>query len=1206
MSLEVNNRKLNLQEMQSTSEKVGGSASTTSGRTGNNPINLKLDIDLPKEFLEELKNLTEEEQLNKLKTKFPEFPVAELQSLITYVNSQSEVSNNKALNTQDYEINNTPENEAKKSKLELAIEKYIQETGLKDDIDIDGIIAQLKTKSELTDEEQEILDLFNSKPKADVNDAKWYMSKEFKKLSTEEKLNKIVENFLNNTDENFPSMTDEDKQAYIENQKDILVNFAANREDVKKYQDKNDKVLVASTAILAKIAQEEGISIEELTKMQAEELNKKVTEQENNAIKSALSLISKDELQSIPYSQRVDKYADAILSMTDDKYANIKGEKERQKIRNEYIDKFITEQLGNTEWDKVKNDPIIRDHALQRMAIAVEQIVENIPEGGSITKELESYAQRSPIEKNAVNIRYLREKQPQTQKDRNLLEQFELEDIIYGQMKEDGIEKPTPEQFLIYSKKVDASKLSKTQQDYLGKMQKEAKRMIDLGADKENLEPTHTISQEMQISEFTGTKEEYIAKKLNGINPENIDKNYTTLKQLLLSIDDAGDIETIRNQLLAQGVSQEKVNDLLSDTKFWVKAHCRADDAHDQSRLIELSKEYDIAAADKVSQDVVRCSSKWYKKDEDVAVIGNTAINHDDLIEPFSIGVHTYRDRESAAGIFKAVATSDGHSDASLAKFSNTFIKTANSDEDRLYHAQRAAEIKSPAVLEGVASASKYVTDSKIKASYTNVVTDAAKQYSTDVQKTISTALETGKISEQTLAKTTVSEKAESTKATQTQDGKAQAQQTGQAETSNKATTNQATAQTPKSVTAAQQPNVVANNASTTKPATVTPSKTSGVSGLSTGVTSPASIKPATTSSSSLYADSEKIKTETDALEDEKQATLGKLERLRDKISNAVDEWNKKHQNKISEADEEVIEEIAEAIEDETDEIEEPSKEESSTTKDSTQKVIQTAIEKASSIGEIYDILVSNLGETKIREKFIEALASSSSDKIKSFISSKSSDPNIVKELYEHCSSKNIKQDLIRLMGDDTVKELLSTDKIKQSDYGNVPHKILFDYIRTNPKLYVMNDSDFNNLKNFLTKDEFEYLNKLRNGEDGFVAQETERQKNVSGAKTKKAPKTDVAKDLLGNEKQNTLTNKKATAANVEGAPIGMNDPVLTPGSNAWARKYGKQATSSFTMAALEQDDVLGIGRGSTTVSSTKFIDGKTRAQKKGNFYWLS
>jgi hypothetical protein len=181
-------------------------------------------------------------------------------------------------------------------------------------------------------------------------------------------------------------------------------------------------------------------------------------------------------------------------------------------------------------------------------------------------------------------------------------------------------------------------------------------------------------------------------------------------------------------------------------------------------------------------------------------------------------------------------------------------------------------------------------------------------------------------------------------------------------------------------------------------------------------------------------------------------------------------------------------------------------------------------------------------------------------------------------------------------MGDSTVKELLSTDKIKQSDYANVPHKILFDYIRTSPKLYVMSDSDFNNLKNFLTKDEFDFLCNLKNIDNGDdVAQNTKEQGSVSGAKTKKDSKVDVAKDLLGNEKQNTFTNK--TAANIEGAPIGMADKILTTGSPEWAKKYGKQ------------DVLASTGKGSFKVGNTKFNHGtsfKINPNQLNDYEWLS
>jgi hypothetical protein len=51
------------------------------------------------------------------------------------------------------------------------------------------------------------------------------------------------------------------------------------------------------------------------------------------------------------------------------------------------------------------------------------------------------------------------------------------------------------------------------------------------------------------------------------------------------------------------------------------------------------------------------------------------------------------------------------------------------------------------------------------------------------------------------------------------------------------------------------------------------------------------------------------------------------------------------------------------------------------------------------------------------------------------------------------------------------------------------------------------------------------------------------------------------------------------------GAPIGMNDEILVPGSQEWLMKYNKQAPkTAFTMASLEQDEDDGLNFGSNRV----------------------
>jgi hypothetical protein len=181
-------------------------------------------------------------------------------------------------------------------------------------------------------------------------------------------------------------------------------------------------------------------------------------------------------------------------------------------------------------------------------------------------------------------------------------------------------------------------------------------------------------------------------------------------------------------------------------------------------------------------------------------------------------------------------------------------------------------------------------------------------------------------------------------------------------------------------------------------------------------------------------------------------------------------------------------------------------------------------------------------------------------------------------------------------MGTGTIKELMSAKKITISDYGNVPHKIIYDFYWTNSELHTMSDFDFNELKNYLTKEEFENLSELRNGgkNEDTIAQKPKAQ-HVSGSKTKKSTKANSATFLAS---ENTLAGKKVgtkVASDDTGAPIGMDDDILTPGSIAWKLKYNQQAPE---IATSDTESPIG----STTVSSKKFRDG-TALKRKGHFY---
>ena len=202
------------------------------------------------------------------------------------------------------------------------------------------------------------------------------------------------------------------------------------------------------------------------------------------------------------------------------------------------------------------------------------------------------------------------------------------------------------------------------------------------------------------------------------------------------------------------------------------------------------------------------------------------------------------------------------------------------------------------------------------------------------------------------------------------------------------------------------------------------------------------------------------------------------------------------------------------------------------------------------------------------------------------------------------------------MMSPDTVVELLASKQIK--NLGDVDHKILRAFLEKN--IYSMSNTEFNEYLKHLPLDDRLALVELRNKERGITTQttvpsgENHEADMVTIAQTEESPENKGRK-LKDNEMTKTLadgttvTRKGTTFGAVsdndfetyqvvqpnkkeEGAPIGMNDDVLTVGSAEWNKKYNNNnvQTTAFTMASMDEydDDVDGVGNFMSTKGNFK------------------
>ena len=309
---------------------------------------------------------------------------------------------------------------------------------------------------------------------------------------------------------------------------------------------------------------------------------------------------------------------------------------------------------------------------------------------------------------------------------------------------------------------------------------------------------------------------------------------------------------------------------------------------------------------------------------------------------------------------------------------------------------------------------------------------------------------------------------------------------------------------------------------------------------------------------------------------------MDKAKEVMEHINTSIAEWEEKHKHTLTDEDKNVLmqEAAVDAAVDALDADEHT---------DTFKAEIIAKLKNASSISEVYEILVSALG-SKVEEKFIDRLVSQgSSDEMMSFVKGRSGDSNLIKKIYLRTTSLSSKKALLKAMDPDDVTALLKDGKI--TDYSLVPIGILFGYVMDLIAAGLSYDEfskKYSNvlLGSYFMKDINAAFNKreLKNAPapqtddfNNYAANTVTEQRTVN---TKQKPsKTfgaisnnmDGALIASNDEQFNLIQPKKKE----EGAPIGMNDDVLTVGSAEWNLKYNHnnvQATA-FTLASMEEDD---------------------------------
>lgn len=597
----------------------------------------------------------------------------------------------------------------------------------------------------------------------------------------------------------------------------------------------------------------------------------------------------------------------------------------------------------------------------------------------------------------------------------------------------------------------------------------------------------------------------------------------------------------------------------------------------------------------------------------------------------------------------KVVIASEKNKDTSKGEQSNltrTVVETAPSDDARIDYNKTFSQTGNAATLEGLAAAGNSVQNPEYRKQYNSIVTEAAKNYPPEVQNTIQTALTTGEISEQTRNSTAPASNSyypEADTYTPQSTYNNTDSNTYNSNTYNSNYSSQTTTQTYSNQGATSNPsynttevytsNVYPQN--TYSNSFVTPDIETSIRGYNSTTRSVETSNYTVSSTSTSKIDPQQVRENAAAKQAEanqqmKDIALENAAEVKQQIEESIAEWELKQELKLSD---EVISELKEIAASEA-------LEEFIQTNPTKKEQIIQKLSSATSLSEVYDILLSNLG-SKVHQKFIDNLATAgSTSEVRAFLKSKAGNTAVIKEILLRTSNQTLRSELINMLPASDVIELLENNLI--STLNSIDHKIIYEYLAKN--IYSMTQTNFANYLKYLPFDEREKLIAMRNQAYGIkseqdkkadvkvetttqgiqqnqqtVAQNQPTQPKVATnpqtpqhsstqqkpeqpvenpqTKFKAGETTKVLNDGRVITRQGTTfagisdnaeegfrvvdpkTNKKAK----EGAPIGMNDEVLIPGSQEWLMKYNKQAPkTAFTMAALEdQAEDTGLNLGS-------------------------
>lgn len=928
------------------------------------------------------------------------FPKADKQTQTADLGAlNSEKLQKKSVETPQIEskpLTGTKHSTVKESTIEKEINAYIEENNLSS-MNIDDLRVYLLKKKDKTPKElgmlAKIQAQFEEVPKEhsvhkkheplvsveEMLDSNWI------KKDAKEKMSIVADKYFEKTDANYKNLSPEEKTVLKQKQ------FASISQDLKGEKDTPQESAMKVLGLLEAL-NDKKMSIDEYNKLSKDERVKIYRDHQAETLKNIKDLVSPEFRQSKKWRKmssddKLKLYAEKFLEKEYPDFS-AKTKEDKQKFIDSKAQELITSFVPG--WDKMEDS--LKDTVFSSTLMTIDALTSK---GISYDefKNLDEHSQFGILKQSC--------------KDKKAIIQLSVTKDVFEFIKKYG-KTPTV---------ADLEKMNK--QSRLSSEMKERKAKF-LESQKDLKGEKTLIGQHGDINVIASnnnkTVEQEIFDRVNDIKSLKPEEQKAELRKLYSqTMGDKDYIDYIDKLTGKNGLSKvaRKVSKEMNLDADMVSCAVLNDDSNAYNSAL------DRAMANKNTRVAKVAAAKVTKylteeKSQDVGVHITNDIPQ--LVDNFSTGVNKYV--ENPVQYTSQFVQREDLSESGRARFTKSVVETAPTPERQKAYAKELSGLGNESVNEGLAAASKSV-DKSVRSEYNSYIQDAIKNYPPEKQAAIQNAMKTGEISQETLAKNTVSV----------------------SETSN-GSKNQPSQQ---------------SSATSQSVAKSRVSQSGGKSQTVSAQTTVSSASSKTTTRTSVSQNS--VAQEVKALQQKKDALINKITTYETTKAEKTIEREKAKAEKVQTPTSSKNSETASVSEKTATKSTESAKTTDnvenlklSEDEQNTLKEIITDLFQQNSVSAAYSQI-----NDEIKDKFMQAFATQGKESdVISFANDYKGNPDTIVKLINYCNNDGLKLDLTRLLPSSRINEIISSGKLSSNNIsklakeGKVDNKILMDYLKNN------------------------------------------------------------------------------------------------------------------------------------------------------------